>query len=530
MTSDGQGGCTTHIQTQNSDVTNLPSNHSVNLKVLSPTSPNDSIMGHAALTPTLNVGAPADTVKSSPGSGSTGNNGNDCTTTANSNCESIDNSSDRIKCVKASYTACIANSASDGNNSSSSSSSAKLDSDDPCQKAAKSAQSQCGSNGTGAMVGRAVSQGGVMLGAANYANPQALCSTQSEQALANIAATEAAAGLCLSAATSCVSACWGPGDTYDPTNSNWDSIVDRYASNKASCSSLKNNATIGAATTGAQLLLVQQQSATCKKYLAAQGGPCSPTDVNAANNPLCGVSYCASHPGSPLAICNGGFAGNCNGAGAGDNPGCPQQYCQFHPTMASCAHVSFTPSPSGTTGTTPTSTIGAGADTGNYAPPTGDLTNGGGFNGYASTGKGSGAGAGNDNPGGGGGGLGGGGGGGGPLGQNGAGAGAGGSGIKSDIEHGLTSGGGGGYGTTSGVPTEGGGGRGGGARNLGEKNNLDLSRFLPGGKDDPANRGLASGDGLHGLGITGANDLSNFEKISKMMRKKQPLLVQSNGK
>ncbi len=174
--------------------------------------------------------------------------------------------------------------------------------------------------------------------------------------------------------------------------------------------------------------------------------------------------------------------------------------------------------------TTPSTTL-ASTTTGNLDPgPTTNPTDPAAFNGYdskAGAGKyasndvnGSGGGAGGSPyPGGA------------PMGMGGAGGGAG-SGFK-DPDHGLNGGGGSGY-SVSGVATTGGGGGGfpGGRSRSGDEK-LDLSKFLPGGSMDPAKRGLASTEQLlQAQGITGANDLSNFEKITRAMNRKRAVLKQ----
>jgi hypothetical protein len=82
-----------------------------------------------------------------------------------------------------------------------------------------------------------------------------------------------------------------------------------------------------------------------------------------------------------------------------------------------------------------------------------------------------------------------------------------------DIDHGFSGGSGGGW------PT--------GSSNVnglrGGKDGIDLSQYLPGGDLDPR-RGIASVEDLKSKGITGANDLSNFEKVTRMMNKKRPYM------
>lgn len=103
-------------------------------------------------------------------------------------------------------------------------------------------------------------------------------------------------------------------------------------------------------------------------------------------------------------------------------------------------------------------------------------------------------------------------------------AGGSGAGPFKDPDRGFTSGGG--AFSVSGVPTSGGGGYRGPASDK-DKDGIDWSKFLPGGENDPSKRGLASADGqLAAKGITGANDLSNFEKVTRMMNRKRAFLKQ----
>lgn len=123
-----------------------------------------------------------------------------------------------------------------------------------------------------------------------------------------------------------------------------------------------------------------------------------------------------------------------------------------------------------------------------------------------------------DIPGGGGGGIGGFGGGGG---GSGAGGGAPGEGpFKTDIDKGYGNGGGSaaGGGGGGGYPN----GAGGGYGPEGDKDKMDWSKFLP--KVDKA-RGLATDAELAANGITSANGLSNFEKVTKKMNEKRPVLL-----
>ena len=75
-----------------------------------------------------------------------------------------------------------------------------------------------------------------------------------------------------------------------------------------------------------------------------------------------------------------------------------------------------------------------------------------------------------------------------------------------------------------GVATEGGGGGGRGAAGSAYRSPFDLSKYLPGGENDPnAKRAPASAD-LRGQGITAAGDVSNFEKINRIMQRKRAML------
>jgi hypothetical protein len=78
----------------------------------------------------------------------------------------------------------------------------------------------------------------------------------------------------------------------------------------------------------------------------------------------------------------------------------------------------------------------------------------------------------------------------------------------------MGGGGGGGYPTAP---------NGGGYGPEGEKDKLDLSAFLP--KVDQA-RGVAGVDPeMAANGITGANGLSNWEKVTRKMNEKRPALL-----
>jgi hypothetical protein len=112
-------------------------------------------------------------------------------------------------------------------------------------------------------------------------------------------------------------------------------------------------------------------------------------------------------------------------------------------------------------------------------------------------------------------------------GQASAGGGGAGAQFNKDIGGGLSGGGGGGFMFPGGAAGSEGGPRGAGGGGSGDQG-LDLSKFLPGGELDPAKRGLASD--MTAKGITGANELSNFEKVTRMMNKKRPLLKSAEGK
>ena len=89
-------------------------------------------------------------------------------------------------------------------------------------------------------------------------------------------------------------------------------------------------------------------------------------------------------------------------------------------------------------------------------------------------------------------------------------------------------GGGGGF-SVNGVPVEGGGGRGGNGGNGKDDPKIDLSKYLPGGQLDPNKREPAALE-LRAKGITGANELSNFEKVTRMMNRKRPMLKPAEGR
>jgi len=123
------------------------------------------------------------------------------------------------------------------------------------------------------------------------------------------------------------------------------------------------------------------------------------------------------------------------------------------------------------------------------------------------------------------------------FGSNGAPAGAGGGSAQggsgkgpydTNIEKGLTNGsGGGGYGVSGVAVGGGGGGSAAGRGGAGGNDNIDLSQFLP--KDANGNRMPASAD-LVAQGISGANDLSNFEKVTRKMNQKRSLMKSQDGK
>jgi hypothetical protein len=424
-----------------------------------------------------------------------------------------------------------------------------------CIESQNTAKTECGNSSQGSQLGRLL--GGSAAGlTSNSFDPKTQCAAQGNQAAVNLLTNAIAGGGCIKAAEACSSTCIFNDEQInslkayyvrkkfpDNVSSNaYDDLeikakvvsdTESAARKAASCMTTRNNNFLGAGANAMQLFAAKQNAKACVAYFAAlQGGPGCADPLAASQNPACGPQFCAAHPGSPLPQCqNVAGLGGCSGAGASDNPACPAIYCQYHPTGIGCANLHATPAPAGTS--TAALGLGAGSDTGNYAPSVGEITNGGGYQGNPKS-QGSGdnrIGAGNDSAGGGGGGLGGGGGGSSGSGGLAGGGGAGGSGLKSDIEHGLTGGGGGsGFGSAS-VPTEGGGGRGGfgGGGSRGEQDKLDLSKFLPGQTNDPA-RNLAGVGPLAQAMVTGPNDLSNFEKLTRLMKKKQPLLVQSNGK
>jgi hypothetical protein len=244
------------------------------------------------------------------------------------------------------------------------------------------------------------------------------------------------------------------------------------------------------------------------------------TGTKKDDNPACIEAFCAKHDKEPInnALCN-----KCNRVGGNDLKDCPQ-YCVYHSTDTATCNVALSPTGGGTQ---MPSLAGDKASPSDLPPPPdsvtppdfgdGDIKDGP-FAGQQNSGS-SGKFDANDTPGGGGG-----------LGGGGAGYPGGaaqGQGkdpgqYNKDIDHGVNGGGGGGGYSVGGGGVEGGGGGGMGK----DGNPIDLSKFLPGGENDPSKRDPAGAGELAAQGITGANDISNFEKITRMMNKKKPGMKQ----
>ena len=236
---------------------------------------------------------------------------------------------------------------------------------------------------------------------------------------------------------------------------------------------------------GGSLLSANQ----CEQVIAEQQAT-SCTNPNNVSSLACNPQmYCAAHTLDPN--CAAYNAGACNGSPAGAaNP--------------VCVALGRAGAGSGLSTTLPTGPGGVGANDGEMNPPYAGYNapnHGGGGDGSVAGGSGGGMGGPGAYPGG----------------PNGAPGGARDSGVKGDIGGG-TGGGTAGGAVAMGNSTNGGGGGG------GKSDELDLSRFLPNG--DLAKRDIASGNELANKGITGPNDLSNFEKITRMMNLKRRLLNQ----
>ncbi len=344
----------------------------------------------------------------------------------------------------------------------------------------------------------------------NATDALAACKAQQRQAQAALASTTTMSGQCVSAATRCQQTCnsWAK---FDKTN------FYMYDKQSKKCDKLLNASLASKAEQFAQINANFRQSKQCENLIAA--ADCSVPD--AVNRPTCLVQYCPTHQNDP--ICAGY---QCTLDMAKDNANCPQYDCVAHAddtahcfkpmAIAASSPVQF----DSTSTTTPYSPYGEGGsgDFGSMLdenPGNGDLSHL-----KQSTAGSSGPGPGNDSASGGAG-L----GGGAPYpggngGQQGASGGA--AGYK-DPGGGVGSGGGGGGynfpGNTVGGNSNGGGRGGSGG------DGIDLSKFLPGGELDPTKRQLASAR----EGISGANDLSNFEKVTRMMNKKRELLKPAEG-
>lgn len=250
---------------------------------------------------------------------------------------------------------------------------------------------------------------------------------------------------------------------------------------------------------------------------------CNPEkNPNACNLLQCGC-YCPNHPEVPNCKLPA-----CARDDAGENPMCPQ-YCMVHPEdVARCPKTD-----TGINTGTATGTQDDGNDTfGSLLPPPTvpgpEVLPPGGDDEAAPLYTGNGelrgagpVGAANDAPVTGGSGLN---AGAYPGGAQGNGDGKEDPNLKTDIGNGFY-GGGSGFGVSS-VPLASGGGGGMGSGN--DKDKFDLSKFLPGAEKDPK-RDPAS-DKLLAEGITGANDLSNFEKVTRMMNKKRPAFKPAEDK
>jgi hypothetical protein len=404
-----------------------------------------------------------------------------------------------------------------------------------CVQAYNQAKTDCTGYGNYGMAAAGLQTVVGSLSAANF-SASGMCQAGSQQAYAALAGSGMVNGSCENSASDCLTQCEGVSTGY-----------------VLMCNNLAQNATQNLAVAGNATSQAIVNARSCLAYLQSQNAmptaapygvadPC--VGAQASQNVQCPAAYCPAHPGSNLQECQAlagtGLTGTTNSAclnpaTAQNTPSCGAIYCTYHPTdTANCSATG------GATGGG-AGMAAAGPPTGALGPPPafpGDIPNNGGFmgaspmqqnpynNGYPPPyGGGGDMGGGSGIPGGGAPG--------GPPANTGAQAVQANAGLKDPGGSTAGVGGAGGFRFAS-VPTNegGGGGSWGGANEEGVTQpdfKMDLSKFLPGAALDPTKR-LPAGSSMQAIGITGANELSNFEKISRMMSKKRPFLKSAEGR
>jgi hypothetical protein len=360
---------------------------------------------------------------------------------------------------------------------------------DSCDKAYSDAMSECKAGGTADHAASAIQTGVGGMAAARATDALAACKAGEMQALSAIGSSFGVGKMCQMQLQECSNSC--KSETTNPNSMN-----KNAAREQARCETLMKSdkqRTVASVATGIAMF---SQSISCKQALAAANGICPPT----MNFEQC-IQMCFSNGSMmPNPMCS---ASNCPPAAPGQScGGMSNPYCQM---LCEANNSGDMPGSGGLP---------------NLGDSSGAFTeNGQGFRGYKPGGNNQPVGS-NDNASSGGGMPG---GGAYPGGAGSQAAASNGANYNKDIDHGYSGGSGGGWSISS-VPIEGGGGRGGNGENL------DLSKYLPGGELDPAKRDIAAANDLRAQGITGANDLSNFEKVTRMMNKKRPLMKPGDGK
>lgn len=328
------------------------------------------------------------------------------------------------------------------------------------------------------------------------------CKKAANLAKVGAIANGALVAACYAAQKKCLSSCTAQKESLDSQG------MDSSAPTKflSQCKSLELNVQM-AMVSAVNALAAFTGSSQCQKALNQE---CSTAE--AVNNINCPEQFCSNPERQTHSICIGYYQQNpdlCQGSMAQYNPVC---ICQQTPNDPNCANLGGnTPNfaggdsqnPFGHLGSDPLDDQGNGVQAGTNQAQAFQAPNAGG---------------------GGGGGLGGG-GGGGAAPAGGDGGGGSGKGIyDTNINGGLSGGGGAGMGAAGGgYENYGGNAQGRGSASTGEGSKFDLSKYLPGAEK----RVLANQQKnyLQSQGVSKANGLTNFQKVTRTFNKKRNELM-----
>lgn len=352
-----------------------------------------------------------------------------------------------------------------------------------CPNAYQAAQVSCGNNSPAAQ--QALNNQMALSPLAANGGVNGACAAMQMQSLQMMKGAQGMNSACAPSIQDCLANC---NDTTDASDMKM----------KAQCQTMQAQNSGGYQNTLAQSLSGLLTAEQCQQMTAAQmSGQC--TGGNATTFTCNPGGFCATYPGATQCQAINTV---CGGAGGAGNPLCAQMQAAQN---GANANLGISSSGDGLGGG------GAGGGGGGGGLNPSQLGN------HAQAASSDGGSAG----GGGGGGMGGG-GGGSAAGDPGTNLKAGGKAPDSGNSFGVGSGAGGAG--AAAMAEEGGGGGGGSAAGEADHNPFeDLLKFLPGHKE--AERELASENFMLKNGITGAGDLSNFDKITRVMNLKRPYMV-----